>query len=137
MKLVAGKPVCFVLFQFLVLIAVAFQMAGCASISPGTSQKISITSVPPGATVYLKNIAIATTPAVVPIPKKYSSIVLKFEKDGYYPAEAVLNRVDGGWPVAANVFWVLPVGFIVDYTYGGAFKLTPTEIKAELKEIPK
>lgn len=137
MKLVAGKRILFVLSQFLVVIVFASHMAGCASMSQGTSQKISITSVPPGATVYLKNIAIATTPAVVPIPKKYSSIVLKFEKDGYYPAEAVLNRVDGGWPTAANVLWVLPVGFIVDYTYGGAFKLTPTEINAELKEIPK
>lgn len=114
------------------LAAVAFT-AGCGTVFQGTKQEINVNSEPPGATVLVKGVEVAITPAVISVSKKDPKIVLRFEKEGYQPAEVTLIKVDGGWGTAPNVFFFVPAGFAVDYIYGGAYRIDPAEVNAVLK----
>lgn len=74
--------------------AMAFGLASCASLTPDTMQDISLTTDPPGADcrVMRNNAEIARanpTPATVSIEKGAAPITIECERTGYLPIQAV------------------------------------------------
>ncbi|MGB2770647.1 MAG: PEGA domain-containing protein [Candidatus Zixiibacteriota bacterium] len=108
-------------------------IVSCASIVHGTRQKISVNSVPSGAKVVVKDVQMATTPAVIELKRKESNIVLRFEKEGYEPVEMALKRSVDGW-IAGNILLGGLIGLAVDFIDGAAYKLSPSEVDAVLAE---
>jgi len=107
---------------------------GCATIVSTSRQQISINTVPPGAKVYVQDIAQATTPAIIYIERS-KEVVLRLEKESYQPVDIKLHRGINYW-VAGNIIWTAGflIGIAVDFINGSAYKLSPEEIKAILDE---
>ena len=121
------------IFVVLILISTII-FNGCATIVSSSRQKISVNTVPPGAKIYVQDIAQATTPAIIYVERS-KEVVLRLEKEGYQPVDIALHRGINYW-VAGNIIWNagLLIGVIVDFINGSAYKLTPEEITAILDE---
>ena len=115
-------------------ILVALLIVSCATIIHGSRQSVTLNSVPSGVNVIRQGAHIATTPAVVELPRNSTNVILTFEKDGYEPVEIILNRKVDGWIVGNIVFGGL-IGLAVDFISGAAYKLSPSEVNAALKEL--
>jgi hypothetical protein len=89
--------------------------------------------VPSGAKVVVKDVQMATTPAVIELKRKEPNIVLRFEKEGYEPVEMALKRSVDGW-IAGNILLGGLIGLAVDFIDGAAYKLSPSEVDAVLAE---
>ena len=97
--------------------------SGCATVTRGTMQEVTVTSHPSGAKIYVDNVMVATTPANVNVTRD-SNHVLRVELEGYAPYEIPLNRSFGiGWAVLdVLLFWP---GIIVDVVTGEVVGTTP------------
>jgi len=76
--------------------AAAFGLAGCGTITQGTTQEIAVSSAPSGAhcTMTRNGILIAKvkkTPESVKVNKRKYAILLNCEHDGYQPASLTLE----------------------------------------------
>jgi len=115
-----------VLLASLLSINLAF---ASATIIKGTSQNVSITTDPPGATVYVDGQVMGTTPVTLNLPKrKYSKIAV--EKDCYERVEIPLGKKYD--PVALlNIFWDLST---TDFITGAAWEYSPNNYHIKLKK---
>ncbi len=109
--------------------------AACATIMSGGTQKIKISSTPPGATVTADPGGYrVTTPAEMALPRKDGPYRLKFEKEGYAPVEVDLTPGTNGW-VWANILIGGLIGLAIDYSTGAAYTLSPETVHANLNAI--
>jgi hypothetical protein len=142
----------------LAILAVLPLLSGCASIvhkaRPGRDtafQVISVTSEPAGARVLIGQTLVGTTPTQLLLKRSDAHIVLRFEKDGWEPAEVRLERTISG-ALAGNIpFALIPLnplqgfgdnpwstsekaafaialpaaGLAIDFLTGAAYKLPP------------
>ncbi len=115
------------------IIVIMFVQINCASIIHGTTQDIAVNSNPDGVKVIVKGVHMATTPAVIELKRKESTI-LRFEKEGYNSVEVILKRTTDGW-VWGNILLGGIIGFIVDFSNGAAYKLSPEDINVELRKL--
>ncbi|MDP3052947.1 MAG: PEGA domain-containing protein [bacterium] len=108
-----------------------FVASGCATITRGRYQKIPVVSNPSGAKVIVNGKEL-TSPCTLVLKRKQRLYKVSIKKEGYEPVEIVLQRTVPGW----GVFWgwgnIEPVGIIVDWCTGAAYKLMPTELKVNL-----
>jgi hypothetical protein len=113
-----------------ILLALSAFVLGCATITKGTSQQISITSNIDGATLYLDGSVIGTTPYYGEVPKNKKE--LKVEKDGYRTATIVLSKTLEGmfW---GNIILGGTIGSITDFATGGAYAYAPATYQVDLK----
>jgi len=130
------KPVWIVCFSLLGGFGLALLVVGCATIIHGTRQNIAVNSMPTGAKVIVKGAHMATTPAVIELSRHETSIIIRFEKEGYEPVEVVLNRVVDGW-IAGNIVFGGLIGLAIDFISGGAYHLKPSELNAVMTELKK
>ncbi len=112
--------------------AVAVLAAGCASIIHGTTQNVGISSTPGSAKVLVDGRAAGQTPLVTKLSRKEGHAV-RVDLEGYLPFETTLQRKVDGW-VWGNIVFGGLVGLAVDAISGGMYKLTPEQIRAELKK---
>lgn len=92
--------------------------SGCATISGGTSETVTINSVPPTAAITIDGGATYTTPASVSLSRK-NDHTIAVEKDGYKKATVSLGReFRTGATIFGNILWLLP-GVVVDGFSGG------------------
>jgi uncharacterized protein YceK len=89
------------------LCALCVGLSGCASITEGTSQDISVVTNPAGASCVFErqgmNIGtIASTPATLNVPKRKYDITIKCNKPGFQEA-SYLNHSGVTAVIAANV----------------------------------
>src|SRR3982750_3493837 len=86
---------------------VVLVLTGCASIMSGTSQNLTFTSTPDGATVTAAGRGIGKTPITTRLSKETGQSVT-FDKDGYKPITMRLETRMDGW------FWgnIVLGGFI-------------------------
>jgi hypothetical protein len=89
------------------LCALSVGLLGCASITEGTSQDISVVTNPAGASCVFErqgmNIgSIANTPATLNIPKRKYDVTIRCNKPGYQEA-TYLNHSGVTAVIAANV----------------------------------
>ena len=106
----------------------------------GTSQSVTITTEPPGATVTIlpENLEVVS-PATVDLDRGKTHTAL-IALDGYSPTFALIDRLVSGalyWNVPLVVLGVIPafVAVGVDAESGGAFRLVPEELVVKLVPI--
>ena len=111
-----------------VVLVMALGVPACASIMNGTGQKLNIASEPAGAAVLVDGEAVGNTPVVAKMSRnERHTITVKLE--GYQPFEVKTSRHMNGW-VIGNLVFGGPLGLIIDFADGAAYKLTPKEIAA-------
>jgi hypothetical protein len=107
---------------------IAFSVAssGCATIMAGGPDHVPVATNPPGATVFVDNMPVGTTPMVVTLNREHSNGVIRIELAGFAPVTVVRAKNINGW------FWVNfcfggVIGIIVDLVTGDikAFDDTP------------
>lgn len=106
--------------------------SGCATIINGTSQKILVSSEPPGAAISVDGKYTCVTPARVRFERRQDH-TLVFTKDGYEAQTVkmihVLSEV-----VVGNTFLGGPLGWVFDIFAGTQYKLMPNPVHVELKK---
>lgn len=63
-------------------------------LEPFSGEMVTITSDPPGATVYQGTIFVGETPVTIPAPREMTSITV--QRDGYYESRITLDQSAGG-----------------------------------------
>lgn len=109
-----------------VLIVCGVLLGGCATIMAGGPDHVPVATNPPGATVFVDNMPVGTTPMVVTLNREHSNGVIRIEMAGFAPVTVVRAKNINGW------FWVNfcfggVIGIIVDLITGDikAFDDTP------------
>jgi hypothetical protein len=96
-----------------------------------------VRSVPGGADVYIQGAQVGVTPATLHLQRKHN-YQLVFKKDGYKPIKVRVEKNFKVLPaVVGNIFWIPIIGIVVDIIDGAAYKLSPEQINAHLKELGK
>ncbi len=118
------------LFLLLALLAIA----GCGTITHGTSQHIACTTSPAGAVVRSSDGTTCTTPCTFTLKRKKDDL-LTIEREGYetvaLPLHSALSATS-----AANV--LLPGGLVcwgIDIVSGGGYRLAPDRVDVTLRPI--
>ena len=121
------------MIRLLTVVALVLPCIGCASISRGTTENISISSTPPGATAELSGLDNPTscvTPCVV-VVKRSAEITVTVNKEGYEPHVIPLTKEiagSGAAGFAGNVLVGGLVGMGVDAATGAAQDHKPNPV---------
>src|SRR5580765_7931871 len=120
--------------------ALAVPCVGCASVTRGTTENISIASTPAGATAEITGLEIPTacvTPCVVQA-KRNADIVVTINKEGYEPQIIPLTKEipgTGAAGFAGNVLLGGVVGMGVDAATGAALDHKPNPVIVTLQPV--
>lgn len=105
-------------------------MSGCATIINGTTQEVSVTSEPSGATVTTGSLKV-TTPSTLELKRKHTHL-LTFSKEKYQTETVKLEPVLSG-AVAGNILAGGLIGWGVDAASGADSRLVPESAHVVLK----
>jgi hypothetical protein len=128
------------MIRWLAIAALVLPCIGCASISRGTTENISISSTPPGATAELSGLDNPTscvTPCVV-VVKRSAEITVTVNKEGYEPQVIPLTKEiagSGAAGFAGNVLVGGLVGMGVDAATGAANDHKPNPVIVTLNPV--
>ena len=117
------------------LIGATSLTTGCATVTRGTTQEISVDSTPQGAMVETSG-ATYTTPAAIKL-KRNIGHKLNFTKVGYEPASAVVTpAINGGGAagMAGNILLGGIIGAAVDAGSGAMYDLEPGRVPVALEK---
>ena len=115
------------------LLLISFFLHGCATMTQGSMQQISVSSAPSGATVMVNGFQRLKTPAVLELPRKESHR-LEISLEGYHPETIDIRKVDSGM-VAGNLLVGGLIGYAIDHSSGAAFRLVPEVVQVTLRPI--
>ena len=128
------------IIRLLLAVAIAAPCAGCASVTRGTTENISISSTPAGATAEITGLDIPTacvTPCVVQA-KRNADITVTVNKEGYEPQIIPLTKEvpgTGAAGFAGNVLLGGLVGMGVDAATGAAMDHKPNPVIVTLQRV--
>ncbi|QWG20634.1 PEGA domain-containing protein [Bradyrhizobium sediminis] len=128
------------MIRLLVAAAIASPCIGCASVTRGTTENISISSTPAGATAEisgLDNPMTCVTPCVVQA-KRSADITVTLNKEGYEPQVIPLTKEipgTGAAGFAGNVLLGGLVGMGVDAVTGAALDHKPNPVIVTLQPV--
>lgn len=113
------------LLLLLLGIVTLFCTNGCATIISGTTQPVTLSSSPDGATVTVSGQVIGKTPTTINLERK-SKQVVEFDKEGYTKQKVQLDTKFNPW-VLANVIFCFSCVFstTTDYASGAAYEYMP------------
>ncbi|WP_395051912.1 PEGA domain-containing protein [Flavobacterium sp.] len=111
-------------------LSLTFLLTSCATIVSGSKQTVKFTSNPSTAYVFLDDKQVGSTPFETKLERKKSHNV-KIKLEGYQTYEITLTRKFNAWYIGNLLFGGL-IGIIVDPITGAMYKLTPSEVNAEL-----
>lgn len=117
----------------LILLVCVAEMAGCATIMHGTTQRVRIESTPAGARAAVGSQTV-TTPAEITLARGGIYIV-NFDKAGYVPTYAHIVETTSGF-VWGNIALGGFIGAGIDYANGAAYDLEPATVSATLAPNP-
>lgn len=126
--------------RLLLACAIAAPSVGCASVTRGTTENISIASTPSGATADIAGLDIATacvTPCVVQA-KRNADITVTVTKEGFEPQIIPLTKEipgTGAAGFAGNLLLGGAVGMGVDAVTGAALDHKPNPVIVTLQPI--
>lgn len=104
-------------------------LSGCATIFSGSSDNVTIKSVPDGAKVEINGNSVGRTPVTVPIKRSLTPPQVQLKLDGYDSKFVVLQNSFNALSIL-NVFFF--PGFIVDAATGTLMKYDLTTYETEL-----
>ena len=113
------------------LIALGFELSGCATIVKGTTQSVSVTTTPTGAEgakCELKNSQgswFVTTPGSAVVHKTKNDLTVMCKKDGYQDADVVVPAKFGA-ATAGNILAGGVIGLGVDAASGANYTYATT-----------
>jgi hypothetical protein len=128
------------MLRLLVAALIAAPCVGCASVTRGTTENISIATTPSGATAEITGLEIPTacvTPCVVQA-KRNADITVTVNKDGYEPQTIPLTKEIPGAGVAGfagNLLLGGLVGMGVDAVTGAAQDHKPNPVIVTLQPL--
>jgi hypothetical protein len=126
--------------RLLSAVAIASPCIGCASVTRGTTENISIASTPSGATAEISGLDIPTacvTPCVVQA-KRSADITVTVNKEGYEPQIIPLTKEipgTGAAGFAGNLLLGGVVGMGVDAVTGAALDHKPNPVIVTLQPL--
>jgi hypothetical protein len=126
------------MIRLLLAAALAVPCVGCASVTRGTTENISISSTPSGATAEVSGLDVPTacvTPCVV-VAKRSADITVTVNKEGYEPQIIPLTKEvpgTGAAGFAGNLLLGGLVGMGVDAATGAALDHKPNPVIVTLQ----
>lgn len=122
---------------WLALLALAMSLAGtgCATVTRGTTEVLSVDSTPSGATVSMSNGERCQTPCAVELKRKYP-VTVEVCKAGYAPVVTnILSQISGAGSagMAGNVLVGGIIGAGVDASSGAMRDLRPNPLSVTLE----
>ena len=126
------------IFRLVLVAVLAAPCVGCASVTRGTTENISISSTPAGATAEISGLDIPTscvTPCVVQA-KRNADITVTVNKEGYEPQVIPLTKEipgTGAAGFAGNLLLGGVVGMGVDAATGAALDHKPNPVIVTLQ----
>jgi hypothetical protein len=115
------------------MVALSVMLGGCASVTRGTTENISISSTPSGVEAVVSGMEVpttCTTPCSVVI-KRNADISITFQKEGYDPQIVPLSRdipTSGAAGFAGNLLLGGVIGMGVDAATGAATDHKPNPV---------
>lgn len=108
----------------------AVSVAGCATITSGTTQSISVSSNVEGAEIFLDGVVIGTTPFTGPVDKNKEQF--RIEAEGYQTETVSLSKS------LEPIFWGNIIiggtlGSITDFASGAAYQYAPASYQVDLQ----
>ncbi len=114
----------------------AFTLMSCATVINGRTQNVSVSSTPPGASVFIDGAASGLTPTVVELTRNDTHTV-RIEKAGYLLYLGTITPTASGWMFGNAPLPVVGlVGIFYDLHSGGAYNLTPDQLSPTLLAAP-
>lgn len=111
--------------------ALVAALSGCTLVMQGTSQSVTFTSEPPGATFTVAG-QTAVTPATLELPK--DDYQIQFKHPGYEDASVELKRKMSNWFIGSLVMGVIASS--VDLATGAWKEFESTDINVTLQPLP-
>ncbi len=112
-------------------------LSGCATLVNGTSQTVTVSTTPPGASCTLDRMgtrigAISTTPGSIRLDKSKNDLSVTCSKEGYQSA-TVAHAPSFGAATVGNIILGLsaPIGALVDAASGANYSY-PDDIRLEM-----
>lgn len=126
--------------QVLAFLVAAIAVSGCSTILTGTSQGITVTTNPTGATCTIDRGgqrvgAIAQTPNTVQISKSASPLDIECSKEGFQTA-SLKHKADFAGATVGNLLLGGVIGVAVDAA-SGASSIYPSEVRLALVALPR
>lgn len=115
------------------IVALSVMLGGCASVTRGTTENISIASTPSGVEAVVSGLEVpttCTTPCAV-VVKRNADISITFQKEGYEPQIVPLSRDipgSGAAGFAGNLLLGGVIGMGVDAATGAATDHKPNPV---------
>lgn len=128
------------MIRLLMAAAIALPCVGCASVTRGTTENISIATTPSGATADIAGLDIPTacvTPCVVQA-KRNADITVTVSKEGYEPQIIPLTKEipgSGAAGFAGNILAGGLIGMGVDAATGAALDHKPNPVIVTLQPV--
>ncbi len=114
------------------VLLLVFPLAGCATLFKGTTQKVSYSSDPTGAKVYVNGQLMGTTPFELEM-KANRTYTIEFRKEGYENKVVVLNNsIGAGW-IILDILGPFLVPVIIDAVTGAWYSLDQDHVNAALE----
>ncbi|MBE0645538.1 MAG: PEGA domain-containing protein [Bacteroidetes bacterium] len=105
-------------------------LGGCAAIFKGTSENMTLSSMPDGAQIYMNGQYIGVTPMRIRLKSK-GEYTFEYRKEGHQKQVVYLsNSVGAGWIILDVLFGLLPV--IVDAATNAWYELDQNVVYASL-----
>jgi len=126
--------------RILAVVALAAALGGCASVTRGTTENISISSTPSGAEATISGLEVPTaciTPCAI-VAKRSADITVSFAKEGFEPEIVPLTKEipgTGAAGFAGNILLGGLVGMGVDAATGAVQDHKPNPVIVTLKPI--
>ncbi len=120
------------------IVALAAMLGGCASVTRGTTENITIASTPSGAEAVISGLQVpttCTTPCAV-VAKRNADISITFQKEGYEPQTVPLTKgipAAGAAGFAGNILAGGLIGMGVDAATGAATDHKPNPVIVTLQ----
>lgn len=115
------------------IVALSVMLGGCASVTRGTTENISISSTPSGVEAVVSGLEVpttCTTPCAI-VAKRSADITITFEKEGYQSQTVQLTKEVSGTGAAGFAGNILAGGLIgmgVDAATGAATDHKPNPV---------
>ena len=111
-------------FNTFALCCILLILSGCGLIINGSKQRLKVVSDEPGATVFINNEAVDSTPCVIKVARKSTPPELRLEKAGYAKVEVPLTKKFNETTI---LNFLNPFGWLIDWGFGATIKYRPLD----------